>query len=907
MPSIAKSRWQELSPLLDELLDLAPPAQAQRLQALRAQDPALADDLQTLLQRQAEMENTTFLNQPALPRPEVEAGQTVGAYTLEREIGQGGMGTVWLARRTDGRFDGQVAIKFLSIKLLGQAQAQADGGRFAREGQILARLAHPHIARLLDAGLAQQGRQPYLVLEYVDGQPINAYCEQQQLDVAARVRLFMAVLAAVAHAHSRLILHRDLKPSNILVNRAGEVKLLDFGVAKLLNDSTSSEPTEPSELTQQVGRSFTPQYAAPEQVQGDEVSTATDVYALGVLLFLLLSGEHPTAKTSVETTPLDRLRAIVETEPKRLSEQAAGNAELPPSERQRRARELRGDLDTIVAKALKKRPAERYASAADLAEELRRWMAHEPISARPDSRLYQLSKFVRRHRLAVAAGSVAVLALSALTVLSVSEAWRADRAEVVARQRSAQADDLVGYMLGEFADKLRPIGRLELLDSVGSKALAHLSAGDGASMSPQARLLRAKALTVIGEVRVSKRELAAALEPLRAAQALLQGEPPSPALLADWRKAQGAAAFWTGHVYYTQRDFEPAKQALTAYQDFSQQWLAARPGDADALVELSYAKTNLGTLMRDSGDLAGASTQFQASIELKQKILAQRPQDQTLQMDLANSMSWLGQTLLWQGEFNRAQNIFNSGLDLILAVRQSAPKEGSWAYRESLMRQWLAEAQSASGDRTAAAAELRLASDLLRDLLIKEPSNKVWQSDMLKGEIAALSLRRDEPAPKFIADAQDLMSKLNAIDGAQNRAAGVRRYVLRMRLTTLWAEALAKSGKAEQGVKELMSLQDQLASVASTKGDDLQFKASLASMQMTLARLQKQDPEAQRSPNSEGALALCQTVEHRLSKMAPLLQVHREITRAWVEAKSCLGQAQEEPVLQARAWLASRR
>jgi len=246
----------------------------------------------------------------AVPSDVGMAGRVIGAYTVERELGQGGMGSVWLARRSDGRSEGHAAIKFLNAGLV----SHRDRDRFARDGNFLARLAHPNIAHLLDAGITADGAQPYLVLEYIDGLPIKRYCEQHALGLAARVRLFLDVLAAVVHAHNRLILHRDLKPSNVLVSVTGEVKLLDFGIAKLLDDATGS--TVATELTQIGGQAFTLQYAAPEQLQGGDVTTATDVYALGMLLFVMLGGVHPTAGGT--TAALDQMRALIETEPKRL-------------------------------------------------------------------------------------------------------------------------------------------------------------------------------------------------------------------------------------------------------------------------------------------------------------------------------------------------------------------------------------------------------------------------------------------------------------------------------------------------------------------------------------------------------------------------------------------------------------
>ncbi|MBC7731670.1 MAG: serine/threonine protein kinase, partial [Bacteriovorax sp.] len=485
MKPVDKARWARVSPLLDEILELDGSARAQRLQALREQDAPLADDLDAVLGQLNAPDRNAFLERPALWREATLAGQTFGAYTVERELGQGGMGSVWLARRTDGRFEGFVAIKFLHAGLLGRGGAE----RFEREGNILARLAHPNIARLLDAGVAQGGAQPYLVLEYIDGVPIDRYCEDNALDTAARVRLFLDVLAAVAHAHNRLILHRDLKPSNILVTAVGEVKLLDFGIAKLLHDATV--PAAATEITQVAGRAFTLQYAAPEQLQDGDVTTATDVYALGVLLYVLLGGVHPTA--AFTTAPLDQMRAVIEAEPKRLSDavqldSTAGSA----TAKLKLARALRGDLDNIVAMALKKAPSARYANAALLADDLRRYLNDEPVAARPDAAAYRLGKFMRRHRLGVAAGSVVVLALT----VGISVAlWEANEA----RQQRVQAEGLIEFMLSDLRKRLQPVGRLDVLDAVGVQALAYYAAQNAGRPDADSLGRRARALHLIGE------------------------------------------------------------------------------------------------------------------------------------------------------------------------------------------------------------------------------------------------------------------------------------------------------------------------------------------------------------------------------------------------------------------------
>jgi serine/threonine-protein kinase len=353
--------WQTLSPYLDQALELDASERTAWLATIREQDPSLAADVEALLDEYRVLQQEKFLEEhPTLsPVHATMAGQTIGAYTLQAPIGQGGMGTVWLAKRSDGRFERQAAVKFLNIALAGGAGEE----RFKREGTILGRLAHPHIAQLLDAGVSASG-QPYLVLEHVQGEHIDRYCDIRSLDIEARVRLFLDVLAAVAHAHANLIVHRDIKPSNVLVSADGQVKLLDFGVAKLLEDE--GQPNAATMVTRGAGAAMTLLYAAPEQVTGGTVTTATDVYALGVLLYVLLTGQHPAG--SGPHSSADLMKSIVDTEPARPSEVIA---RAPPDAATTVARsrgttpdqlrrQLRGDLDTIIAKALKKHPHERY-------------------------------------------------------------------------------------------------------------------------------------------------------------------------------------------------------------------------------------------------------------------------------------------------------------------------------------------------------------------------------------------------------------------------------------------------------------------------------------------------------------------------------------------------------------------
>jgi len=422
MGLVTPERWQTLSACLDEYFDLEPARRASWFAALRQSDSVLAEELAPILSVQDQADFSQFLGSPAFTADDVSTtliGRQVGAYVIDSEVGRGGMGSVWRAHRADGLFEGVVAIKFVQAVWLGRDGEQ----RFRREGSLLGQLNHPNIARLLDAGFWND-KEPYLVLEYVDGEPIDVYCNRLGLDVNARVRLFLNVLAAVAHAHQHLIVHRDIKPANIFVTRSGIVKLLDFGVAKLIDESDSSALTK-SGLT-----ALTPQYAAPEQLLGQPITTATDVYGLGLVLFLLLTGSLPLPAQPTSSAAL--VQAVITKDAPRASALPGLAADA--------SRSLKGDLDNILAKALKKNTADRYATSAAFADDLWRYLHHEPVGARGDSFTYVLAKLVRRNRWQVIAASAILLVLIAGVITTTLEAREArrQRGEAVAQRDRAQ-------------------------------------------------------------------------------------------------------------------------------------------------------------------------------------------------------------------------------------------------------------------------------------------------------------------------------------------------------------------------------------------------------------------------------------------------------------------------------------
>jgi len=305
-----------VSPYLEKALCLEEHERVAWLSSLKEENPELANRLQAILDDQRVLAQEGFLERsPMATLGESLVGRRIGAYTLMSCIGQGGMGTVWLAERSDGRFDRRVAVKFLRVSLATTTGAE----RFRREGRILGQLAHPHIAELIDAGVTPNA-EPYLVLEHIDGQDIDQYCDDHNLDLNARIRLFLDVLSAVVHAHAHLIVHRDIKPSNVRVGSDGEVKLLDFGIAKLLAPDPS--PAEDM-LTREGGAALTPEFAAPEQLIGRAVTTATDVYALGVLLYLLLTGQHPAGPAP--HSPADLIKMMTDVGPPRASDALTSN------------------------------------------------------------------------------------------------------------------------------------------------------------------------------------------------------------------------------------------------------------------------------------------------------------------------------------------------------------------------------------------------------------------------------------------------------------------------------------------------------------------------------------------------------------------------------------------------------
>lgn len=584
--------WQQLSALYEVADTLDPASLAAWLAQLRARSHPLLKQLEQMLAARAKVRHNGFLGAPPpLPLPPASnepqpaawaEGRRVGPYRLVRRLGEGGMAEVWMAQRDDGAFQRTVAVKLLFRNAF-SSERDTFAQRFARERDILASLNHPHIATLHDAGVTPEG-QPWLALEYIEGETLTKWCDAQRLEVAARVRLFRQVLLAVQHAHANLVIHRDLKPGNILVTAQGEVRLLDFGIAKLMEPEggTSAE----TELTRQAGRPMTPQYAAPEQLLGQPLSTACDEYSLGVVLYELLCGERP-YELKLDT-PAQLEQSILDVEPRGPSRRALTDAAAQSRSSTQVAlrKTLSSDLDAIVLRAMAKQPAQRYGSVEAFRADLDRWLAGQPVEARVPSAVYRMRKFAQRHRLGVALGAGAVLSLVGITAVAVVMGLQA-------REDSARAGAARDFMLGLFkrADQEKARGAditaRELLETGRKDVLTRMAA--------QPRL-QAELLQGIGTIQNDMGEYVGADSTFAdAAQIYSRLGMPHNAGMA--RAAQANAAMRMGDMKLAQTALQQARgtpdrtatdSELNARMDEIEGWVAFARGETSRAKDLFH-------------------------------------------------------------------------------------------------------------------------------------------------------------------------------------------------------------------------------------------------------------------------------------------------------------------------------
>ena len=715
-------RWQQIDELLQAALALAPTKRAAYLQRACANDAALRAELESLL---AEVEHdSAFLATPICNfhrELDALAEQQFGPYRVVRELGHGGMGTVWLAKRADGQFQQQVALKLIKRGMNSDEIVR----RFRHERQILASLTHSNIARLLDGGTTAEG-QPYFVMEYVAGEPLDRYCENRQLSVAARLRLFLTVCAAVQHAHQKLVVHRDLKPGNILVTADGTVKLLDFGLAKLLDPTHLN-----AELTQTGQRLLTPEYASPEQLQGGALSLASDVYALGVVLYRLLTGVRP--YQLADETPQALARAIGEQEPARPSTRVQ-QPEL------RRA--LAGDLDSIILKALRKEPAARYATVAQLAEDVERYLAGAPVRARAGTMAYRTLKFVRRHR-----GWMAAAALVLLTLLGGITAT-ARQARIAANERDKARLALAeANAQRQFAEQARARGEVEQrkaetarqqADAERQRAVAALVLARQEQVRAEQQQTRAERRfndvrqlanwlifdfhreleTLPGATLARERLIKRALAYL---DTLARDAAADVALQREVARAYQVLGDAQGRpLRASQGAFEQSLQSYRKAQALNQALLKRHPQEAEARRELSFNYTRIGEILAQRGEQADAEENFNTALALRRTMAAADPADKRKQDAVALNHLTLGE---------RAADpaVALQHLRQALAIRQqlaaAQPTDGLAQSNLWVCHARISRALLKLNDPAGAVASQRLALQAAEAAVAVEPSN----------------------------------------------------------------------------------------------------------------------------------------------------------------------------------------
>jgi serine/threonine protein kinase/tetratricopeptide (TPR) repeat protein len=576
--------WRQVSPYLDEALELDPSAREPWLADLDRARPQIAHALRELLSLDAGVRESGFLERSLVSSDDWLVGKKIGAYTIEHLLGRGGMGSVWLGRRSDEKFEGKAAGKLLDRRGLGPLAVT----QIRHEANFLARLSHAHIARLFDAGMRESG-QPYLILEYVEGEPIDQYCQSRALPLDRRLLLYLDVLDAVAYAQGQLIVHGDVKPSNVLVTRDGSVKLVDFGVASLRTDAYAAAP----ESAPAGPKALTPGYAAPEQVRGEPLSAATDVYALGVLLHILVTGRHPFGTDDSTGTQL--IRAAMTDGPPTASTQVADTVEQ---------RRVRGDLDAVIARALDRDPARRYPTAADLAADIRRFMGRFPVHARRSTRAYVARKFAQRHWGGVLSALLTLIVLISAVAITTLQMLDARHQRDFARRQLARAEslnELMSYVLTDAAPAGKPFTVNELLARAGH-VLERQHNND---------VDRAALLTSIGRQYDTQDEDNAALKYLGDAYQLSRNVPDSSV------RARAACAF-AGTL--AKHDKSARSEALF------EEGLEELPDNAEFALDRSFCWMNGNRIAMAHGDTPLSIERTQAAI----RALAQVPFDHDL-------------------------------------------------------------------------------------------------------------------------------------------------------------------------------------------------------------------------------------------------------------------------------------
>ncbi len=762
-------RHQRLTDLLDAALQL--PA-SERNAFLAA---ACGDD--TELQREAESlllsfeQASSFIEAPVfagasdflLADDQPMEGRQIGHYKIVRELGRGGMGAVYLAERAD-EYREQVALKIVKRGMDTDFVVR----RFRHERQILASLNHPNIARLLDGGTTEDGL-PYFVMEYIAGEPIDQYCDHHNLTIQERLKLFRTVCAAVQYAHQNLVIHRDLKPGNILITADGTAKLLDFGIAKILNPEIS----QTVEKTATLMRLMTPEYASPEQVRGELVTTASDVYSLGVVLYELLTGHRPYRITSI--LPSDIERIICEQEPTRPSTAitreeeratASGATQKITPETVSRTREgqleklrrrLSGDLDNIVLMALRKEPSRRYTSVEQFSEDLRRHLEGLPVIARSDTLGYRTSKFMQRHKAGVAAAALILLSLIAGLITTIWQARRAQAAQARAERRFNDVRALANAYLFEFHDKIVDIN----------------------GTMPARQLLVQRGLQYL--------------------DSLSQEASHDPALQSELSTAYAKLGDLQGHPAF--QNLGDHAGALVSYQKalvLAEAAHAERPNELKYKNIVARIHERIGDMLLRNEDFKGAGERFAQTLKMREELLTADPKNPRYFYELSVSYDRMGYHLLELKDANGALEYFRKGMRMGEETAAANPNEPGPQRDLAVGYQNLGKAFSEAGRWEEALTNFQQALAISQKLSARQPENAEYRRDcqiyLRKVGEAQVGAGEYSRAIESYEQSQKLATELVAI-GQGNNEAALDLALINTRLGEAWSKQAERSGQ----------------------------------------------------------------------------------------------------------------
>ena len=790
--ALTAERWHKAKAIVADALEEKSAQRRALLVAERcAGDPVLLREVESLLdQTTAVFEE--FADDAASRRdtPLLEPGRRVGAYAIVREIGRGGMGAVYLGQRADGAFEKQVAIKVLKRGL----DTDEIVRRFLAERQILARLDHPGIVRLVDAGTTDDGL-PYLVMDYVDGVPLPRFASEQGLSVHERLKLFRTVCSAVSYAHQNLIVHRDLKPSNILITKDGQVRLLDFGIAKLLQ----AEP-DGGVVTVTMLRIMTPEYASPEQIKGESITTLSDVYSLGVCLYELLTGARPYKLT--RKTPDELSRAICDQQPQRPSTTVARGGGSPKDQAPS-SKLLRGDLDNIVLKVLRKEPPRRYQSVEQLSEDIRRYLEELPVRARKDTAAYRAAKFVKRHKMGVTAVATVVLVL-VIGIVATAREWaiaKAERAKAEARFEILRKSSRT--MISEIHSVLRNLpGSLEARKLLLQRATEQLDAlAADAADDPRLQVDLADAYQNLGYL--PDKPLAERIELFNKAIALdlkvLAKEPKHIAArenlamskinLADFARARGEI----------NEALKYNREAIALLESV----VADEPDEMEHKKTLWNASYNTALSLMQSGRAAEAleisRRIYPVAVELREKHTADQSNHRFRRPSLSRALA--ANSLTYLGRYDEAITEIRAALQETTATRQQFPLGRFERLDESVFTYRLAIALDRSGHRDEAIQTMTTALAMAEALMDDEPKDLSYRitAALENSQFASLLLRANKPAEsvKYFRRAVELYEKIIAADAEQKQARADLAYTYGG-----LGLALAQTGNATEGLAD---------------------------------------------------------------------------------------------------------